>query len=157
MHRKICVKGFSGITPLRFSKFCTNPGYDYLYRTSIVWERIGIPILIIPFICPFFFISNGLFVKDFSGTTASKILKFCTNVGYDLLYRVREIQHAHAYHSLYLSIFLFLQNRFSSQFFSSYESSSLQILYTPTCTKNWSILCKRNPWCWNLFCPLFFY
>ena len=35
-----------------------------------------------------------------------RILKFGTNVGYDLLYCVKENQHAAAYHSLYLSIFL---------------------------------------------------
>ena len=33
-------------------------------------------------------------VKDFSGTTAPRILKFGTNVGYDLLYCVKENQHA---------------------------------------------------------------
>ena len=44
-----------------------------------------------------------------------RILKFGTNVGYDLLYCVKENQHAAAYHSLYLSIFLSLQQNFSSQ------------------------------------------
>ena len=48
-------------------------------------------------------------VKDFSGTTALRILKFGTSVGYDLLYCVKENQHAAAYHSFYLSIFLSLQ------------------------------------------------
>ena len=33
-------------------------------------------------------------VKDFSGTTAPGILKFGKNVGYDLLYCVKENQHA---------------------------------------------------------------
>ena len=51
----------------------------------------------------------GICVKDFSGTTAPRILKFGTNAGYDLLYSVKENQHAAAYHSLYLSIFLSLQ------------------------------------------------
>ena len=37
-----------------------------------------------------------------------RILKLCVNVGYDLLYCVKENQHAAAYHSLYLSIFLCL-------------------------------------------------
>ena len=36
-----------------------------------------------------------------------RVLKFGTNVGYDLLYCVKENQHAAAYHSLYLSIFFF--------------------------------------------------
>ena len=39
----------------------------------------------------------------------ARILKFGTNVGFDLLYYVKEIQHGAAYHSLYLSIFLSLQ------------------------------------------------
>ena len=47
-----------------------------------------------------------LFVKDFSGTTEPLILKFGTNVGYNLLYCVRENQPPPAYHSHYLSIFL---------------------------------------------------
>ena len=53
--------------------------------------------------------------KDFSGTTVPRILKFGTNVGYDLLYCVRENQHAAAYHSPYLSIFLSLQANFLLQ------------------------------------------
>ena len=52
---------------------------------------------------------NFFFVKDFSGTTEPRILKFGTNVGYNLLYCVRENQPPDAYHSHYLSIFLSLQ------------------------------------------------
>ena len=52
-------------------------------------------------VCKLFF-----FVKDFSGTTAFRTSKFGTNVGYDLLYCVKENQPPPAYHSLYLSIFL---------------------------------------------------
>ena len=44
-----------------------------------------------------------------------RILKFATNVGYDLLYCVKDIQHAASYHSLYLSICLSPQSTFSSQ------------------------------------------
>ena len=54
-------------------------------------------------------IHREICVKDFSGTTAPRILKFGTNVGYYLLYCVKENQDAAAYHSLYLSIFLTLQ------------------------------------------------
>ena len=36
------------------------------------------------------------FVKDFTVTTAPRILKFGTNIGYDLLYCVRQNQHPHA-------------------------------------------------------------
>ena len=52
---------------------------------------------------------NFFFVKDFSGTIEPRILKFGTNVGYNLLYCVRENQPPPAYHSHYLSIFLSLQ------------------------------------------------
>ena len=44
-----------------------------------------------------------------------RILKFGTNVGYDLLYCVKENQHAAAYRSHYLSIFLSLQANFLLQ------------------------------------------
>ena len=54
------------------------------------------------------------FVKDFSGTTTPRILKFGTNVGYDKLYCIKENQPPPAYHSLYLSIFLSLQSDFLS-------------------------------------------
>ena len=84
---------------------------------------------------PFFLLSishsnvihREICVKDFSGTTASRILKFGTNVGYDLLYCVKENQYAAAYHSLYLSIFLPLHLTFRH---SSYYSQSSNFLYT---------------------------
>ena len=44
-----------------------------------------------------------------------RILKFCTNVGYDLLHCVKENQHAAAYHSPYLFIFLSHQANFLLQ------------------------------------------
>ena len=90
--------------------------------------------LIIPF-CPFFFFSNKIFVKDFSGTTAHRILKFCTNIRYELLYIlycVRENQHPYAYHSLYLSFFSFSPIKVFVTDFSVPMRASLQTLYTPT-------------------------
>ena len=60
-------------------------------------------------------IHREICVKDFWGTTVPRILKFGTNVGYDLLYCVKENQHAAAYHSLYLSIFLSFQANFLLQ------------------------------------------
>ena len=54
-------------------------------------------------------------VNDFSGTTAPRILKSGTNVWYDLLYCVKEKQHAASDHFLYLSIFLSLQANFLLQ------------------------------------------
>ena len=62
------------------------------------------------FVCVFVRVCvNFFFVKDFSGTTEPRILKVGTNVGYNLLYCVRENQSPAAYHSHYLSIFLSLQ------------------------------------------------
>ena len=54
-------------------------------------------------------IHREICVKDFSGTTVPRILKFGTNVGYDMLYCVKENKHAASNHFLYLSIFLSLQ------------------------------------------------
>ena len=53
-------------------------------------------------VCKRFFF---FFVKDFSGTTAPRFLKFGTNVGYDLLYCVKENRHVSTYHSLYFPFF----------------------------------------------------
>ena len=58
---------------------------------------------------------NFFFVKDFSGTTVSSILKFGTNIGYGKLYCVLKNQPHMAYQSLYLSIFLSFQKYFSSK------------------------------------------
>ena len=68
--------------------------------------------------------------KDFSGTTAPRILKFGTNVGYDLLYYVKENQHAAAYHFLNSPFFFLSKQIFCYKFLSFYESQGLQILFT---------------------------
>ena len=52
---------------------------------------------------------NFFFVKDFSGTTVPRILKFGTNMGYNKLHCVSKNQPHMAYQSLYLSIFLSFQ------------------------------------------------
>ena len=59
-------------------------------------------------------IHREICVKDFSETTVPRILKFGRNVEYDL-YGGKENQHAAAYHSPYLSIFLSLQANFLLQ------------------------------------------
>ena len=46
-------------------------------------------------------------VKDYSRTAAPRTFKFGANFGYDYLYCVRENQHLHPCHSLYLSISLY--------------------------------------------------
>ena len=62
---------------------------------------------------------NFFFVKDFSGTTIPRILKFGTNIGYDKLYCVLQNQPHMAYQSFYLSIFL------SNKIFHHISSASM--------------------------------
>ena len=64
---------------------------------------------------------NFFFVKDFSGTTVPRILKFGTNIGDDKLYCVLKNQPHMAYQSLYLSIFL-------SKFFFHLSSASMSAI-----------------------------
>ena len=64
---------------------------------------------------------NFFFVKDFSGITVPRILKFGTITGYDKLYCVRKNKPHLAYQSLYLSIFLSFQLNFPSYQLSVYE------------------------------------
>ena len=76
-------------------------------------------------------IHREICVKYFSGTTAPRILKFGTIVGYDLLYWVRENKPPGAYHFLYLSIFLSLQSNFLLQIsWLLGESESSNFLHT---------------------------
>ena len=106
---------------LLISQLLWEPGSsNFLYILRMAKFIVGQKTKMQRFILPSFSIfpfsishSNVIYreicVKDFSGTTASRILKFGTNVGYDLLYCVKENQHSAAYHSFYLSIFLSLQ------------------------------------------------
>ena len=64
-------------------------------------------------------IHREICVKDFSRTTVPRIFKFGTNVGYDLLYCVKENQHAAAYHYPHLSFFSFPPSKFSFTYFSA--------------------------------------
>ena len=52
-------------------------------------------------------------VKEFSGTIAPRLLKFGTNIGYGLLYSVKE--NLSAYHLLYLSILAHLSRRLTGE------------------------------------------
>ena len=88
---------------------------NFLYTLRVTKYIVGLKTKMLRFIFTIFFhfsishsnvIHKEICVKDSSGTTVPKILKFGTSVGYDLLYCVKESQHAAAYHSLYLSIFL---------------------------------------------------
>ena len=75
-------------------------------------------------------IHREICVKDFSGTTVPRILKFGTSVGYDLLYCVKENQHAGAYYSLICPLFFLSKQIFCYIFLSFYESQSSNFVYT---------------------------
>ena len=111
-----------------------------VYTLSVAKYIVGQKTKMLRFIFTFFFhfstshsheIHREICVEDFSGTTTPRILKFGTNVGYDLLYCVKENQHAAAYHS-FICPFFFLSNiTFRHRILSSCYSQSLQILYPP--------------------------
>ena len=75
-------------------------------------------------------IHREICVKDFSGITAPRILKFGANVGYFFLHCVRENQPPDANRFLYLSIFLSLQSNFLLQIsLLLWEPESSNFLY----------------------------
>ena len=79
--------------------------------------------LISPFTCSFFFLSNELFsLKYFSATTWLRILKCITRLDSDELYCLPKEQLHNAYQSLHLVIFLSLQWIFCHIFLSFYWS-----------------------------------
>ena len=95
------------------AKFCIH-----LQRVEVDYVKENhYAVIYFAFFLPFFLFSSShsivmhreTCVKGFSETTARRIFKFSTNIGYHYLYPVRQNQHAHTYHSLYSSIFLFLQ------------------------------------------------
>ena len=71
------------------------------------------------------------FVKDFSGTTAPRILNFGTKVGYDLLYCIKENKPPPPIIPFICPFFSLSNKNFLHRNLGSYESQSLQILYTP--------------------------
>ena len=119
------------------------PVYE-VYRGYIVFCFFSV------FVCVFV---NFFSVKDVSGTTWPRILKFDTKLGNDKLYCVTKNQPHIAYQS-FICPFFFLSNKnFCHTFLSFYRSLGLQTLYTP---RGWpSILCKRKSNCWCWFCLLF--
>ena len=68
-------------------------------------------------------------VKDFSRNTVPRILKFSTNVGYDLLYCEKETQHAAAYYSFICPFFFLSKQIFCYKFLSFSESQSSNFVY----------------------------
>ena len=97
------IPDFSGITAPRILKFGIK-----LAMTCCIGKRVSASSCLLFHLFVHFFLSLQ---QNFSSkiSTAPRILKFGTIIGFDLLYCVRENQHPHAYHSLYFAIFLFLQ------------------------------------------------
>ena len=128
MHREICVIDLSGTTAPRILLFNTNIGYDYLFCERVNQHPHAYHSLSFVY---FSFSIIIVFANDFLGTTASKISKFCINIGYNLLSCVGENQHLHVYNSLFLCPFFFFSNKlFRQRFPSSYESQSSHFVYT---------------------------
>ena len=87
---------------------------------------------------------NFFSVKDFSETAAPRILKFSTNIGYDLLYRVRENQHF-----VLIIPFIGLCLPFSQmKIFVTHFSAPMRARDFKFCIhqRRVGLLCKRNPW-----------
>ena len=101
---KIFVALFQGTVRPRRLKLVIHENNGWMYRVYQNQTAAAYSFLYL-----FIFLSLRIFfVKDFAGTIAPRILKFGTNVGYDL-YCVKENQPPLVYHSLYLSVFLSLQ------------------------------------------------
>ena len=99
-------------------------------------------------VCGFVY-KHFFFVKDFSGTTEPRILKVGTNVGYNLLYCVRENHHPTAYRSHYFH-FSFSPIKFSvTDFSASMRAKSSNFVYT--------LRGKENQDAEINFCLLFFF
>ena len=123
------TKDFSGTTALRILNFGTSIGYDlYCVRQNQHPHAYHTLYLSFFFFFFFFFSPIKFFIKDFSETTAPRILKFHINIGYNFLYRLRENQHLHAYHSAYLSFF---SHKNPSQISHLLLEPVFKILYTP--------------------------
>ena len=97
---------------------------------------------------------NFFSVKDFSGTTVPRILKFGTNIGYDKLYCVLKNQPNMAYQFLYLSIFL------SNKFFHHISLESMSARVFKFCIHDEDdqvYYCEQNQGAVIYFCLLFLF
>ena len=118
---KISVTDFSASMRGKVFKFCIHLESGQVYCGKENQDAEINFCLLYPFLL--FSISHSnvihreICVKDFSGITAPGILKFGTNVGYDLLHYGRDNQPPDAYHFLCLFIFLSLQSNFLLQIF----------------------------------------
>ena len=100
------VKDFCETVQARVVIFGMQVDNDVLYH-DITSQSSS---LILPCICPIFFLSilrmMKFFVKDFCETEQARVVIFCMQIDNHLLYRGIRNQPSSAYSSLYLSNFL---------------------------------------------------
>ena len=96
-----------------------------------------------------------IFVKDFSGTTGPRILKFGANIKYDRLYCVLKNQPYMANQSLYLSIFLSFQHLFHLISLASISATVFKLIIHNE--DNQVYYCKQNQGAEIYFCLLFLF
>ena len=99
-------------------------------------------------------INTEIFVKDVSGTTSSRILKFGTNIRYDRLYCVYKNQPHMAYQSLYLSSFLSFQQFFHLISVASISEKVFKFCFKLHNENNQVYYCKNNQDAEIYFCFL---
>ena len=116
LSNKFFVTEFSAPITARVFKFCIHLERGQVYCGKENQMSVIKFCLLFPFFL--FFISHSnvihreICVKDFSRTTVPRVLKFGTNVGYDLLYCVKENQHI----PLFVH-YSFIPSRFSVTYF----------------------------------------
>ena len=144
---KFSVTDFSASMRARVFKFLIHLESDQVYCETENQDPDIYFYLLFP--CLLFSISlsnvihREICVKDFSGTTALRILKFGTNVGYDLLYCVKRESSCCCLSFLLFVYFSFSAIKHFVTEFSVPVTASLQILYTPW--EGPSILWERKP------------
>ena len=110
---------------LKVSQELLHLRFRNLVQTLAIWLVVScktesaLSCLSFPVCIHFSFPLIKFFGKDFSETTAPRSLKFGTNIGYDLLYCVRENQYPHAYTPGIQSIRVYIVFIFSVTMFVS--------------------------------------
>ena len=101
---KFFVTYFSASMRAKVFKFCI---YQLRFEVYCLKENNNAEIYF-AFFSFFPFFSSLTPCQRFLRNDCTCTLKFGTHIGYNYLYHVRQNQRPHIYHSLYLSIFLFL-------------------------------------------------
>ena len=104
IHRKICVKDFSGITAPRILKFSANVGYVLLH---CVRENQPPDFLTFPLFVHFSFSPIKFSVTDFSASIRARVFKFLIHLESGQIYCGTENQDDDIYFTIFLPFFLF--------------------------------------------------